>query len=177
MYMYACIYIYTHLCTCISRIPSILCWLSPSGRPQELGGCALIRELHVYGTLVAAGREESSRSLTDDRPQHIGALPCGIYVHTHTYIYICIYTHVYTCTYMYIPTYIHTYRHTYIHTGRRDGVCMYMYLHVCIYMYLCMYVCICIGVCVYIYPHVCIRFTCIHVYMYIICGRTYTSVC
>lgn len=32
----------------------------------------MIRELHVYGTLVAAGREESTRSLSDDRPQHIG---------------------------------------------------------------------------------------------------------
>jgi len=45
---------------------------APSPVFPELGGCALIRELHVYGTLVAAGREESSRSLTDDRPQHIG---------------------------------------------------------------------------------------------------------
>ena len=46
----------------------------PTHSCEELGGCALIRELHVYGTLVAAGREESTRSLSDDRPQHIGCL-------------------------------------------------------------------------------------------------------
>ncbi|CAE6971529.1 unnamed protein product [Symbiodinium natans] len=45
---------------------------APSPVFPELSGCALIRELHVYGALVAAGREESSRSLADDRPQHIG---------------------------------------------------------------------------------------------------------
>merc|ERR1712226_603449 len=32
----------------------------------------MIRELHVYGTLVAAGREESAKSDRDERPQHIG---------------------------------------------------------------------------------------------------------
>ncbi|CAJ1361827.1 unnamed protein product, partial [Effrenium voratum] len=38
----------------------------------ELSGCALIRELHVYGTLVAAGRAEGDRAEDDERPQHIG---------------------------------------------------------------------------------------------------------
>lgn len=38
----------------------------------ELNGCALIRELHVYGTLRAACRGEKHDQ--DERPQHIGAL-------------------------------------------------------------------------------------------------------
>jgi len=46
----------------------------------ELTGCALIRELHVYGALVAARPGETDRPQTsaadrsggDDRPQHIG---------------------------------------------------------------------------------------------------------
>ncbi|CAK9000700.1 unnamed protein product [Durusdinium trenchii] len=43
---------------------------APSPIFPELNGCALIRELHVYGTLVAAGREKKGND--DERPQHIG---------------------------------------------------------------------------------------------------------
>jgi len=38
----------------------------------ELDGCAMIRELHVYGVLVAAGRDEAQHGNEDERPQHIG---------------------------------------------------------------------------------------------------------
>lgn len=44
-----------------------------SGPRQELKGCALIRELHVYGTLVAA-RRDAGKADNDERPQHIGAV-------------------------------------------------------------------------------------------------------
>ena len=43
-------------------------------KTQELKGCALIRELHVYGTLVAARRDASTKGDNDERPQHIGAM-------------------------------------------------------------------------------------------------------
>jgi len=45
---------------------------APEAVFPELSGCALIRELHVYGTLVAAGRADSQKGNADDRPQHIG---------------------------------------------------------------------------------------------------------
>mmetsp|Transcript_106122 Transcript_106122/g.204256 ORF Transcript_106122/g.204256 Transcript_106122/m.204256 type:complete len:766 (-) Transcript_106122:75-2372(-) len=45
---------------------------APKSIFPELNGCALIRELHVYGTLVAAGRTDSQKAHADDRPQHIG---------------------------------------------------------------------------------------------------------
>jgi len=45
---------------------------APAGVFPELSGCALIRELHVYGTLVAAGRADTQKGNEDDRPQHIG---------------------------------------------------------------------------------------------------------
>jgi len=45
---------------------------APESVFPELSGCALIRELHVYGTLVAAGRADSQKGNEDDRPQHIG---------------------------------------------------------------------------------------------------------
>eukprot|EP00931_Biecheleriopsis_adriatica_P006371 TRINITY_DN107783_c0_g1_i1.p1 TRINITY_DN107783_c0_g1~~TRINITY_DN107783_c0_g1_i1.p1 ORF type:complete len:766 (+),score=162.86 TRINITY_DN107783_c0_g1_i1:94-2391(+) len=45
---------------------------APGSTFPELSGCALIRELHVYGTLVAAGREDSAKQAGDERPQHIG---------------------------------------------------------------------------------------------------------
>merc|ERR1719235_1276812 len=38
----------------------------------ELTGCAMIRELHVYGVLVAAVQGASQGSHEDERPQHIG---------------------------------------------------------------------------------------------------------
>merc|ERR1712224_580495 len=38
----------------------------------ELNGCAMIRELHVYGVLVAAGRDDKQQEHDDERPQHIG---------------------------------------------------------------------------------------------------------
>jgi histone acetyltransferase (RNA polymerase elongator complex component) len=38
----------------------------------ELIGCAMIRELHVYGKLVAAGRSDDQHVQDDERPQHIG---------------------------------------------------------------------------------------------------------
>lgn len=38
----------------------------------ELADCALIRELHVYGVLVAARQEEADRIHGEDRPQHGG---------------------------------------------------------------------------------------------------------
>lgn len=45
---------------------------APSPIFPELNGCALIRELHVYGILRAAGRAEQSQGDNDERPQHIG---------------------------------------------------------------------------------------------------------
>eukprot|EP00435_Cladocopium_sp_Y103_P023387 s1914_g5.t1 len=45
---------------------------APSPIFPELNGCALIRELHVYGTLVAAGRASEQKGDNDERPQHIG---------------------------------------------------------------------------------------------------------
>eukprot|EP00929_Paragymnodinium_shiwhaense_P057205 TRINITY_DN28625_c0_g1_i1.p1 TRINITY_DN28625_c0_g1~~TRINITY_DN28625_c0_g1_i1.p1 ORF type:complete len:793 (-),score=218.94 TRINITY_DN28625_c0_g1_i1:72-2450(-) len=38
----------------------------------ELDGLAQIRELHVYGAIVAARAGETEKSAADDRPQHIG---------------------------------------------------------------------------------------------------------
>ena len=93
---------------------------------EELNGCALIRELHVYGTLVAAGREQKGDH--DERPQHIGAAVegdamgggCGsqcvhggydkwlytycIYIYTlYIYIlYICIYIIYIYALYIYV---------------------------------------------------------------------------
>lgn len=47
---------------------------APRAMFPELNRCALIRELHVYGSLVAAGREQSetTQGKNDERPQHIG---------------------------------------------------------------------------------------------------------
>ncbi|CAE8701052.1 unnamed protein product, partial [Polarella glacialis] len=45
---------------------------APSQAFPELDGCALIRELHVYGVLVAALRPETERIHGEDRPQHGG---------------------------------------------------------------------------------------------------------
>jgi ELP3 family radical SAM enzyme/protein acetyltransferase len=48
---------------------------APSSIFPELRGCAMIRELHVYGVLVAAGPDESrpqQKNQDDERPQHIG---------------------------------------------------------------------------------------------------------
>jgi len=44
---------------------------APGSVFPELAGCALIRELHVYGALVAAGRNDE-KAAHDSRPQHIG---------------------------------------------------------------------------------------------------------
>lgn len=44
----------------------------PSSVFPELDQAALIRELHVYGSLVAARPGESQKHEGDDRPQHIG---------------------------------------------------------------------------------------------------------
>lgn len=45
---------------------------APSEVFPELSGCAMIRELHVYGNLVAAGRDDNQKEHSDERPQHIG---------------------------------------------------------------------------------------------------------
>ena len=45
---------------------------APSSIFPELNGCALIRELHVYGTLVAARSKDDKKEDNDERPQHIG---------------------------------------------------------------------------------------------------------
>merc|ERR1712232_976583 len=45
---------------------------SPSSTFPELDKSALIRELHVYGALVAARPGESKKGSGDDRPQHVG---------------------------------------------------------------------------------------------------------
>merc|ERR1719456_927226 len=45
---------------------------APTSTFPELDRSALIRELHVYGALVAARPGESKRDKDDDRPQHIG---------------------------------------------------------------------------------------------------------
>mmetsp|Transcript_46486 Transcript_46486/g.108308 ORF Transcript_46486/g.108308 Transcript_46486/m.108308 type:complete len:767 (+) Transcript_46486:73-2373(+) len=45
---------------------------APSNAFPELDSCALIRELHVYGSLVAARPGESKKEENDVRPQHIG---------------------------------------------------------------------------------------------------------
>eukprot|EP00928_Gymnodinium_smaydae_P004963 TRINITY_DN11702_c0_g2_i4.p1 TRINITY_DN11702_c0_g2~~TRINITY_DN11702_c0_g2_i4.p1 ORF type:complete len:793 (+),score=144.60 TRINITY_DN11702_c0_g2_i4:253-2379(+) len=44
---------------------------APGSTFPELDGSALIRELHVYGALVAA-RPNAGRTSNDDRPQHVG---------------------------------------------------------------------------------------------------------
>lgn len=45
---------------------------APGAIFPELAGCALIRELHVYGAVVAAGRNDAQKGKGDERPQHIG---------------------------------------------------------------------------------------------------------
>ena len=76
---------------------------------EELNGCALIRELHVYGTLVAAGREQVPRSREmpwagDVDPSVFMVVMINDYIHI-VYIYIhYIYIHI---IYMYIHIYIY----------------------------------------------------------------------
>jgi len=45
---------------------------APNDLFPELSGCAMIRELHVYGVLVAVGRTDQQQEHDDERPQHIG---------------------------------------------------------------------------------------------------------
>merc|ERR1719456_1309099 len=45
---------------------------APTSTFPELDKSALIRELHVYGALVAARPGESKKGSDDDRPQHVG---------------------------------------------------------------------------------------------------------
>jgi len=45
---------------------------APNDMFPELSGCAMIRELHVYGVLVAVGRNDKEQEHDDERPQHIG---------------------------------------------------------------------------------------------------------
>lgn len=45
---------------------------APAVAFPELDGCALIRELHVYGALVAAREGQAKKNTGDDRPQHVG---------------------------------------------------------------------------------------------------------